>query len=174
MRGVRAGVTIAAWIFVALFLSACSSWFTFLKLPAVSPPPQPQPVPAPPHPTMLPVEDYSSPDRVYAELVRWFSRAGYRDFQIEALAEHARIESGFRPCATNGPDLRYTFQWSGARLRRLDQFAGSRGGCPPLEKQLAFADDELRNVPSYACFWRATTKSAALAALRRGFGGGSC
>jgi hypothetical protein len=39
---------------------------------------------------------------------------------------------------------------------------------------LAFADAELRNEPKYSCFWRTTTESAALAALRRGFGRGSC
>ena len=54
------------------------------------------------------------------------------------------------------------------------EFAGAHGTCPSLEKQLAFANNELRNEPNYSCFWRATTKSAALSALRRGFGGGMC
>jgi hypothetical protein len=132
--------------------------------PAVQPQ---QPAPAPPF------SGSSTPGRVHAEIVRWFSAAGYRDFQAEALAEHARIESGFRPCASGAAGLSYTFQWGGTRLQRLHNYAGARS-CPPLDTQLAFADDELRNEQKYSCFWQATTKSTALAALRRGFGRGSC
>jgi len=87
---------------------------------------------------------------------------------------HARIESGFRPCASNGSSLRYLYQWSGRRLQQLDRFAEAHGRCPSLEKQLAFTDSELRNEPNYACFLQATTESGALTALRRGFGHGSC
>jgi hypothetical protein len=146
-----------------LLMSACSS-------EVVTPPPMTptlQPAPAPP------VSGSSTPGRVHAEIVRWFSAAGYRDFQAVALAEHARIESGFRPCASGAAGLSYTFQWGGTRLQRLQKYAGARS-CPPLDTQLAFADDELRNEQKYSCFWQATTKSAALAALRRGFGRGSC
>jgi hypothetical protein len=39
---------------------------------------------------------------------------------------------------------------------------------------LAFTDNELRNEANYSCFWQATTRSGALAALRRGFGRGRC
>jgi hypothetical protein len=146
-----------------LLMSACSS-----EVPVLVPPPLPQPAPPPaqrPEP--------STPGRVRAEIVRWFSAAGYRVFQAEALAEHARIESGFQPCAAGAADLRYTFQWGGTRLQRLHAFAGARR-CPPLATQLAFADRELHDEPNYSCFWQATTKPAALAALRRGFGRGSC
>jgi hypothetical protein len=115
----------------------------------------------------------ASPGQVRAEIIRWFTKAGYQIPQVEAMVEHAKIESGFRPCATNGSSLRYTYQWSGARLRRLRDFAGT-SGCPTLEKQLAFADYELRNEPNYSCFWNQTTPSGALRALRRGFGHGSC
>lgn len=90
-----------------------------------------------------------------------------------ALMEHARYESGYRPCAAGPAGLRYTFQWGGGRLQRLHEFAGTRR-CPPLARQLAFADDELRNDPKFSCFLRTTTKASALAALRRGFGAGSC
>ena len=73
-----------------------------------------------------------------------------------------------------GPgDLRYTFQWGGTRRRQLQQFAKT-DGCPQLHTQLAFADKELRNDAKYACFWDATTEAGAYAALRRGFGQGSC
>ena len=173
MKCIRGCTATVVWISLALLMSACSSGFDFQSPAAVSPPPQqPQVVPA--QSAAAHAVDSATPGGVRAEIIRWFSRAGYQSIQIEALAEHAGIESGFRPCASNGSNLRYTFQWSGARLRRLDEFAGARGSCPPLEKQLAFAHNELRNEPSYSCFWRATTKSAALAALRRGFGGGTC
>ena len=39
-----------------------------------------------------------TPNRVANEIVRWFTAAGYQRFQAEALADHARIESGFNPC----------------------------------------------------------------------------
>ena len=163
MRQVQAFAAIAGWISVTLLMSAC----TEVSAPPVVTAPQPQPAPPPQ------VSVFAPPARVHAEIVRWFSAAGYRRFQVEALAEHARMESGFRPCAAGAAGLRYTFQWGGTRLRRLYEFAGTRA-CPPLDRQLAFADSELRTDPKYSCFWRTTTKSAALAALRRGFGNGSC
>src|SRR5438477_4763408 len=145
MRQVRAGAAIAAWISIALLLSACAGEVS--APPMVMAAPQVQPA------SPLPRAESSTPRGVHAEIVRWFSAAGYRGFQAEALAEHAQIESGFRPCAAGPAGLRYTFQWSGRRLQRLYQFAGARS-CPPLEKQLAFADDELRHEPNYACFWQ--------------------
>jgi hypothetical protein len=153
-----------AGICALLLMAACSS---NVGSPAATPPPRPPPR------AVARVVDVSQPAQVRAEIIRWFSAAGYKDFQAEALAEHAKIESGFRPCAAAG-GRRYTYQWSGQRLRRLNDAAGGRGLCPPLDKQLAFANAELRSVPGYSCFWRATTKSAAVAALRRGFGRGSC
>jgi hypothetical protein len=163
MRQVRAYAAIAAWISLTLLMSACSSE---VVAPPVMPAPQ-QPQEPPPFPVAAP------PARVHAEIVRWFTSAGYRGFQVEALAEHAKIESGFRPCAAGAAGLRYTFQWGGRRLQRLYEFAGVHQ-CPPLDTQLAFADGELRTEPNYSCFWRTSTTSAALAALRRGFGRGSC
>jgi len=168
VRSVNAGAAIAVCICTMLLLSACSGEITPERAAAAYPP---QPVIFPPQPPVPPAGN--SPSGVRAEFVRWFSSAGYKDFQIEALAEHAKTESGFRPCAS-APGFRYTFQWGGRRLQRLQEFAGSGSSCPPLEKQLAFADSELRNEPAYSCFWDASTKAAAVAALRRGFGRGSC
>jgi hypothetical protein len=159
----RGSAAIAAWISVTLVLSACSG--EVAAPPVIMAALQPQPA--------SPRSEPATPQAVHAEIVRWFSAAGYRGFQAAALAEHARIESGFRPCASGAAGLRYTFQWGGRRLQRLHEFAGARR-CPPLDRQLAFADGELRNEPKYSCFWRTTTQSAALAALRRGFGRGSC
>jgi hypothetical protein len=183
MRRVRAYVAIAAWMYVMLSMSACSliEQGTALvrsvipQTPAPAPPfppipfPPPQPEPPPPPPSSLP----PPPNQVRAEILRWFSAAGYKDFQAEALADHARIESGYRPCAAGAGDLRYTYQWGGRRLQHLHEFAHT-SGCPQLDTQLAFADQELRHESNFACFWRATTEPAALAALRRGFGRGSC
>ena len=162
LRRLRARAAMALGISITLLMAACSS--EVAAPPAMT---APQPPPA------LPRPEPATPGRVHAEIIRWFSVAGYRGFQVEALAQHARLESGFRPCAAGPAGLRYTFQWGGRRLQRLYEFAGARS-CPPLDKQLAFADHELRSDPKYWCFWRTTTKSAALAALRRGFGGGSC
>jgi hypothetical protein len=163
MRHVRTCVAIAASISIMLLMSACSSEFV---APPVAVAPQ-----GPPAPPELPLS--APPERVHAEIVRWFTAAGYREFRVAAVAEHARIESGYRPCAAGAAGLRYTFQWGGTRLQRLYEFAGTRH-CPPLAKQLAFADSELRSDPNYSCFWQTTTKAAALAALHRGFGHGRC
>lgn len=123
-------------------------------------------IPASPNP--------SAPRQVATEIIRWFTAAGYKRYQAEALADHAAVESGFRPCAVGPSGLRYTFQWGDLRLLRLHKFAGVDSTCPTLEKQLAFADQELRSNPAFACFWQATTRSSALDALRRGFGRGAC
>jgi hypothetical protein len=127
----------------------------------------------PPPPALPQRAEPATPEEVRQEIWRWFMTAKYKDFQAEALLEHAQAESGFRPCARGPGGFRYTFQWSSTRLRQLQEFAGTPE-CPPLDKQLAFADRELRNDPKFACFWDATTESAAYRALRRGFGGGSC
>jgi hypothetical protein len=147
---------------LTLLLAACA-------IEVAAPPVIPAPLPPLPPPRTEP----ATPGQVHAEIVRWFVAHNYPELQAEALAEHARIESGFRPCAAGPAGLRYIFQWGGLRLRSLHEFAGAYR-CPPLDKQLAFADNELRNEPNYECFWRATTKSAALSALRRGFGRGRC
>jgi hypothetical protein len=119
----------------------------------------------PPEPT--------TPQQVRYEIFRWFTKAGYPEFQVAALMQHARDESGYRPCAVGPADLRYTYQWGGQRLQRLYAFAKTRR-CPPLTMQLAFANDELRNDPKFQCFLHTTTRASALAELRRGFGRGSC
>jgi hypothetical protein len=169
MRRIRACAAAAAWIPVIFLLPACSVLQLVEPPPLVAePPPQPPPLTLGFRPLSPP-----TPEEAYAEIVRWFKAAGYNDFQIAALAEHARTESGFRACARGPGDLSYTFQWGGTRLRQLHEFART-DGCPQLDKQLAFADKELRNDPKYACFWSATTEPSAYAALRRGFGQGSC
>jgi hypothetical protein len=151
-----------------LSMSACSI-FEFAAPPTMPAPFPPQPfVPTPPQSVAPP-----TPGEAYAEIVKWFSAAGYQRFQVDALVEHARAESGFRPCAVGPGGYRYLYQWSSRRLEQLHEFAHTEG-CPQLHTQLAFTDRELRNDPKFACFWRATTEPAAYAALRRGFGGGSC
>jgi|SRR5665213_1246772 len=180
MRRVRACAAIAAWISATLLLPACSlieKGTSLLQSVVPQSPPAPTLNLSPPQPAPLPPAPQSRApppaNKVRAEIERWFAAAGYKEFQVAALAEHARIESGFRPCAAGAGDLRYTFQWAGTRLRHLHEFARTQG-CPQLDTQLAFADKELRNDGKFSCFWRATTEPAALAALRRGFGRGNC
>jgi len=171
MWGVRTGAAAAAWLAIAFFMSGCSLYEELLAPPpletAFTPQPAP-PVPAPPRSLTPP-----SPSEARAEIEQWLANAGYRDFQVEALVEHARTESGFRACAAGAGDLSYLFQWGGTRLQQLHRFAHT-DGCPQLHTQLAFADKELRNDPKFACFWKATSEAGAYAALRRGFGRGSC
>jgi hypothetical protein len=169
MVRVRACAAVAAWMCVLMSMSACSV-FQFAAPPPIETAFVPAPAPPPPPPLqLLP----PSSEEARAEIVRWFTAAGYRDYQVAALVQHARTESNFRACAVGPADLRYTFQWGGTRLQQLHAFAHT-DGCPQLDRQLAFADKELRNDPKYACFWDATTEPAAYAALRRGFGAGSC
>ena len=115
----------------------------------------------------------SSPGQVQTAIYSWFLKAGYPAFQAAALVDHARVESGLNPCISGRGGWRYTYQWGGTRLRRLYEFAGTRT-CPPLAKQLAFADNELRSDPNFSCFLTTSTREAAVAALRRGFGRGRC
>jgi|1186.fasta_scaffold618901_1 hypothetical protein len=168
-------IRVAAWprwaLLMLLLLSACANQVDTEPV-ALGPQLEPRPGPSAHYYQPGPRDERLS-SGVRGEIARWFVDAGYKEFQVAALIEHAKIESGFRPCAS-APGFRYTFQWSGTRLRRLYEFASTGGSCPPLEKQLAFADNELRSVPEYACFWNAQSKDEALSALRRGFGHGRC
>jgi hypothetical protein len=120
-----------------------------------------------------PAAEPSTPGQVQTANYNWFLQAGYSPHQAAALVDHARLESGLNPCVSGRGGVRYTYQWNGTRLQRLYEFAGTRS-CPPLAKQLAFADNELRSNPNYSCFLSASTRDAAAAALRRGFGRGRC
>ena len=171
--GGRSAAAIAAGIPLVLAVSACSV-VEGLKPPPLAtafqpqPPPAPPPLPAAPEPPAI-----AGPQGARAEMVNFLSAKGYRDFQIDALVRHAKIESGLNACITGPGGFRYLFQWGGRRLAQLQRFANS-SGCPDIRKQLAFADQELRGEAKFACFWNATTEAGAFAALRRGFGRGSC
>ena len=58
------------------------------------------------------------------------------------------------------------------QVRVTAAYAGT-GGCPSLETQLSFADQELRREPAFGAFWRASSQSA-FTVLRRCFGRGQC
>lgn len=120
-----------------------------------------------------PPAEPSTRGEVQTTIYNWFLQAGYPTHQAAALVDHARVESGFNPCISGRGGVRYTYQWNGTRLQRLYEFAGTRT-CPPLTKQLAFADNELRSNPNFSCFLSTSTREAAAAALRRGFGRGRC
>jgi hypothetical protein len=158
-----------------LSMSACSLFQGLIQ--GLTPPPlstalspgPPPPQPPPPPQSLEP----PAAGEAQADIAAWLSAHGYKDFQVEALLEHARIESGFQACAAGPGGYRYIFQWGGGRLRQLQEFAHT-SGCPHIHTQLAFADHELRDEPKFACFWGASTEADAFRALRRGFGGGSC
>ena len=147
-----------------VLLSACAEVDEQLPPPFPEPPTQAQ-APPPPEP--------AAPGQVQAAIYRWFLKAGYPAFQAAALVDHARVESGLNPCISAPAGYRYTYQWAGQRLQRLHKFADTQS-CPPLDKQLAFADNELRGDPNFSCFLSTTTRDAAVTALRRGFGRGRC
>jgi hypothetical protein len=165
MPWVRARVRRFAPVVAALLLAACAPESGEEPLRFPEPPAQAQ---APP-----PLIEPSTPGQVQTAIYRWFLKAGYPAFQAAALVDHARIESGLNPCIAGPAGLRYTYQWGGLRLQRLYQFAGTRN-CPPLTKQLAFANAELRGNPNFSCFLNTTNRDAAVSALRRGFGQGRC
>jgi hypothetical protein len=149
-----------------VLLSACAE--VNEQSPAFPEPPAQAEAPPPP-----PLEP-ATPRQVQAAIYRWFIDAGYPPaFQAAALVDYARVESGLNPCIGGLAGHRYTYQWGGLRLQRLHEFADTRS-CPPLDKQLAFADSELRGNPNFSCFLSTTTREAAVAALRRGFGLGRC
>jgi hypothetical protein len=168
MRTARTYAARAVWIPLLLAMAACS---------ALEPPPLStafNPLPAPPPPEPPPRRTAPPPPaEARAEITRWLAANGYRDFQTAALLGHARDESGFNACISGPGALRYLFQWGGTRLEQLQEFAHT-SGCPQIRTQLAFANKELRNDPKFSCFWGAHTAPEAYAALRRGFGRGTC
>ena len=87
------------------------------------------------------------------------------------MIRQADIESGLQPCVRSRTGS-WLFAWTGSRRRALARYAGTEG-CPGLEVQLAFADQELRREPSYAVFWRAAPRDA-FPVLRQCFGRGRC
>jgi hypothetical protein len=161
-----------------LSMSACS-FFEGLRAPSLSTALSPGPLPAQPQPPLPPPApppqslEPPAPNAARDDIAAWLAAHGYKDFQIEALLEHARIESGFQACAAGPGGYRYIFQWGGGRLQQLQEFAHT-SGCPHIHTQLAFADHELRDEPNFSCFWAATNEAGAFRALRRGFGNGSC
>jgi hypothetical protein len=171
MRPARTYAAVAVWILILLALSACG------LIP--EPPPletafSPLPAPPPPEPPAASQRQAPpSPAEARAEITKWLTDAGYKPFQVAALLEHAKAESGFNACISGASDLRYLFQWGGRRRQQLQEFAKT-SGCPQIRTQLAFADKELRNDPKFTCFWNGRTQSEAYAMLRRGFGQGSC
>jgi len=171
MWGVRTGAAAAAWMTIAASLSGCSVFEDLLAPPPLDTAFTPQPAPPPPEPpqSLSP----PAPAEARTEIATWLHNAGYEQFQVAALLEHADVESHFQACAAGPGGYHYLFQWGGRRLEQLQKFA-NHSGCPQLHTQLAFADKELRNDPKFACFWDAKTADGAYAALRRGFGGGSC
>jgi hypothetical protein len=172
MRAVRGGAhrlglrpPAVAGLLAVLALSACD---------ALQPPPLPVAfTPSPPPPVPPYRGEPQTRAAVRTEIIRWFNEKGYKPAQIYALVDYVRMESNFNTCITNGSSYKYLFQWNAERVARLARFTGMNT-CPQVDKQLAYADHELRTNPNYSCFFSAPDRSAALTALRRGFGYGRC
>lgn len=148
-------------------LTGCTAQVYQAEPPAPSQPPPIPPVVTPtpsavapaPARTLLSQQRFSVPentrDPVLVErgVKEWLDRRPeYPMYQKVAILHRMRQESGFNPCAANGP-MRYLLQWRGGRLRRLYQAVHSRPGiCPSWLAQMRFMDSEIRSNRRYAQF----------------------
>ena len=110
-----------------------------------------------------------TPEIVRALVLSWLLAHGYQPFQADAVLRYIQHESAFEPCVETRRG-HYLFQWVGTRKAALHVFAGA--GCPPLVKQLEFADRELRSWP-FDRFWSAPPALVYRTFLRC-FGMGRC
>ena len=110
-------------------------------------------------------------EAVRAFMLSWFLAHNYSPAQAQAMIQQAYIESNLQPCVRSYTGS-WLYGWVGARRQALAAYAGT-GGCPSLETQLAFADQELRGEPAFSGFWRASAQNA-FSVLRRCFGYGRC
>ena len=109
--------------------------------------------------TPIPQQRFSVPentrDPVLVErgVEEWLDRQPqYPVHQKIAILHRMRQESGFNPCAANGP-MRYLLQRHDDRLRRLYWATHSRPGtCPSWLAQMQFMDSEIRTNSRYAQF----------------------
>lgn len=108
-----------------------------------------------------------TPEAVRALMFAWLLAHGYQPFQAEAVLHQAHTESRFNHCVTAPSGSFGLFQWVGSRKRKLHERYGP--GCPTVEQQLAFADNEIRS--DFSCFWTASPGNA-YAVLRNHFGRG--
>ncbi|HEX3538541.1 MAG TPA: hypothetical protein VHU15_17410, partial [Stellaceae bacterium] len=114
---------------MAVSLSGCSVFEDLLAPPPLETAFTPQPAPPPPEPPQSVALAPPAPDAARTEIATWLHNAGYQQFQIAALLEHADTESHFQACAAGPGGYRYLFQWGGTRLQQLQRFA-HHSGCP--------------------------------------------
>lgn len=108
---------------------------------------------------------------VSAFVVAWFMAAGYPAHIARAIDHVAYGESRGDYCVVSDSGFRGLLQWDSQRWSSLRRFAGVHSDrCPPLEKQLAFADIELRQ--NFRCFFRARTEGEAYRMFRATFAAG--
>jgi hypothetical protein len=103
---------------------------------------------------------------VRAFAMQWLLAHGY-GYHADAVLKYIEGESGFEVCVEKRTG-HFLFQWVGSRVTALHNFAGP--GCPGVETQLEFADQELRS-GLYARFWSAPAGQD-YKTLRRTFGQG--
>lgn len=146
---------------------------------AAPPPPAPPPVAAPPaappqaeQPPPPPRKFQQSrisvpantrdPALVEEGVKEWLAqRPDYPHFQKVAILHRMRQESGFNPCARNGP-MHHLLQWRDGRLRQLYRATNARpGSCPSWLAQLQFMDYEIKSNHRTARFFLAKNEPAA-------------
>jgi hypothetical protein len=110
-------------------------------------------------------------EAVRAFMLSWFLAHNYSPAHAQAMIRQAQIESNLQPCVRSRTGS-WLYGWVGARRHALAAYAGT-SGCPSLEKQLTFADLELRGEPAYQGFWHASAGTC-FTVLRRCFGHGRC
>jgi hypothetical protein len=108
-------------------------------------------------------------DAVRALMLSWFLAHNYPMTHAEAMIRQAELESNLQPCIRSRSGS-WLYGWVGTRRHALAAYAGT-AQCPPLETQLAFADEELHS--EYSQFWNASPRNA-FAVLRQCFGRGRC
>jgi hypothetical protein len=108
-------------------------------------------------------------DAVRALMLSWFLAHNYPPAHAEAMIRQAELESSLQPCVRSRSGS-WLYGWVGTRRHALAAYARTTQ-CPPIEMQLAFADEELRT--EYSGFWSATPRNA-FAVLRQCFGRGRC
>ncbi len=107
-----------------------------------------------------------APELVRAFVLSWLLAHGYGD-RADAVMQYIQAESGFQRCVEKRSG-HFLFQWVATRVTALHRFAGP--GCPSVEMQMRFFDDEMRS-GRYTAFWAAHPRNA-YAVFRRTFGQG--
>jgi hypothetical protein len=127
-------------------------------------PPAPPPAPPPPRRQSRITVPENTRDPVLVEqgVREWLAeRPEYPHFQKVAILHRMKQESGFNPCARNGP-MHHLLQWRDSRLVHLYRATRSRpGSCPSWLAQMRFMDQEIKSDHRNARFFFAENEPKA-------------